>query len=189
MKISASVDELYKKLLDLGHLESGISLDITTFLASDLIKQVVDSVDAQAKQKNIQVSHQSPKSSLAIDADRTFLNLALKNLLENAIKFTKMGGEVSVSVRAEDNDVVFAIKDNGIGIAPLDQRHLFEKFHRGLAQVGVDQKGSGLGLAIVKSIAERHGGKVWLESQLGKGSIFNFQIPRHPKKPHKTMDF
>jgi len=181
--------DLVKKLLDLGHLESGVSLDITTFFAADLIKKVLDSVDAQAKQKNIQVSYQSPESSLSIDADRTFLNLALKNLLENAIKFTKMGGEVSVNVRTNVNDVVFIVKDNGIGIAPLDQRHLFEKFHRGLAQVGVDQKGSGLGLAIVKSIAERHGGKVWLESQLGKGSIFNFQIPRHPKKLHKTMDF
>jgi len=174
--------DLVTKLLDLGHLESGDSLETTQFFVADLIKKVVDGVDAQAKQKNIQVTYLSPVSTLAIDADRAFLNLALKNLIENAIKFTKMGGEVSLSVRSNNSDVVFAVKDNGIGIAPLDQRHLFEKFHRGRMPVGIEHKGRGLGLAIVKSITERHGGKVWLESQLGQGSTFYLQIPRHPKK-------
>ncbi|MEA3326489.1 MAG: ATP-binding protein [Chloroflexota bacterium] len=173
--------DLVKKLLDIGHLEGGDSLEITQFFATDLMNKVVDSVDAQAKQKNIQVTFLRTESPLSIDADRTFMNLALKNLLENAIKFTKMGGEVSLSVRRNDDDVVFSVKDNGIGIAPLDQRHLFEKFHRGRAQVGSEQKGRGLGLTIVKSIAERHGGKVWLESQLGRGSTFYLQIPQHPK--------
>jgi signal transduction histidine kinase len=113
-----------------------------------------------------------------IEGDSTFLTQALRNLVENAIKFTNLGGEVSVSVRQKDNQVVFAIKDNGIGIAPLDQRYLFEKFHRMSSYGGADQSGSGLGLAIVKSIAERHGGQVWFESQLGKGSTFFLQIPQ-----------
>jgi len=169
--------ELVRKLLDIGHLEGGDSLEITQFFASDLIKKVVENVDAQAKQKNIQVSFQRPELPLSIEADRTYLTLALRNLLENAIKFTKMGGEVAVSVRKNDADVVFAVKDNGIGIAPLDQGQLFEKFYRGRTQIEQEQSGSGLGLAIVKSIAERHGGKVSVDSQLGKGSTFFIQIP------------
>ena len=78
--------------------------------------------------------------------------------------------------------VVFSVKDNGIGIAPLDLPRLFEKFYRSGRREAHAQKGSGLGLAIVKSIAERHGGKVWVESQLGKGSVFYLEIPLAVKK-------
>ena len=181
--------DLVRKLLDIGHLEGGDSLEITQFFASDLIQKVVDNVEAQAKQKNIQVSFQRPELPLSIEADRTYLTLALRNLLENAIKFTKMSGEVAVSVRKNDADVVFAVKDSGIGIAPLDKGHLFEKFYRGRTPVGQDQNSSGLGLAIVKSITERHGGKVSVDSQLGKGSTFFIQIPHRSKESSNTIDF
>lgn len=169
--------DLVQNLLDMGRLESGDSLEMTRATVSEIAKKAVDSMDAQAKQKNIQMKLSLPDDSFVIEADVTFLIQALKNLLENAIKFTKMGGEVSLSVRRKEQDVVFAVRDNGIGIAPLDQRHLFKKFRRINAGVGQEQKGSGLGLAIVKSIAERHAGKVWVESQLGKGSTFYLQIP------------
>jgi signal transduction histidine kinase len=140
---------------------------------------VVESMDAQAKQKNIQMVVNLPDAPMVIEADPTFLALALKNLMENAIKFSKMEGEVILSASRDGDHVVFAVEDKGIGIAPLDQRHLFKKFSRISAQTtGQDQTGSGLGLVIVKSIAERHGGQVRVESQLGKGSIFYFEIPR-----------
>ena len=181
LKIIDGIEEmkhLVQNLLDIGRLESGASLDISTIDAANLARKVISSMDAQAKQKNIQVGFSPPNVPLMIEGDSTFLTQALRNLVENAIKFTNLGGEVSVSVRQKDNQVVFAIKDNGIGIAPLDQRYLFEKFHRMSSYGGADQSGSGLGLAIVKSIAERHGGQVWFESQLGKGSTFFLQIPQ-----------
>jgi len=79
--------------------------------------------------------------------------------------------------------VIFEISDTGIGIAPVDQPRLFEKFFRGVQRDTRKQQGSGLGLAIVKSIVERHGGKVWVESQLGKGSTFSILIPiRQPTR-------
>lgn len=174
------VDEmkiLVQNLLDMGRLEGGDSLEVTRVGAGDLAQKVLDSMGALAKQKNIQMTRSLPENPLLIEADVTFLTQALKNLIENAIKFSKMGGEVNLNVRAKEDSVVFAVRDNGIGIAPLDQRNLFERFHRISAQAGQEQKGSGLGLVIVKSIAERHGGKVWLESQLGKGSTFYLQIP------------
>jgi len=169
---------LVKNLLDIGRLEDGDTLEISRVKAGDVAQKAVESLQAQAKQKNIDLSLSLPGEPVLIDADVTFLAQALKNLLENAIKFTKMGGDVSLRVRGDGDFVNFSVRDNGIGIAPLDQRHLFKKFKRVNTQVGQEQKGSGLGLAIVKSIAERHGGKVWLESQLGKGSTFYLQIPR-----------
>jgi PAS domain S-box-containing protein len=169
---------LVQKLLDIGRLESGDSLEIRQFSAEQITKRVVDSLEAQARQKNISISVNLPDEPILIEGDQTFLTQALKNLLENALKFSKLEGEVAMSVRESDKQVIFAVQDKGIGIAPLDQRNLFKKFSRISAQAGMENEGSGLGLAIVKSIAERHGGGVRLESQLGKGSTFYFEIPR-----------
>jgi len=97
--------------------------------------------------------------------------------VENAIKYTPSGGKVNLRARSSDSHVTFEIRDNGIGIAPTDLKHLFEKFYRGKAREARTQHGTGLGLAIVRSIAERHGGKVWVESEQGKGSAFFLQVP------------
>lgn len=171
---------LVQKLLDIGRLESGEPLEVRQFTAEQITKKVVDSLEAQARQKNISISVNLPNDPVWIEGDQTFMTQALKNLLENAIKFSKMEGEVKIGVRESDAQVVFAVQDKGIGIAPLDQRHLFKKFSRISTQAGMENEGSGLGLAIVKSIAERHGGTVRMESQLGKGSTFYFEIPRKP---------
>jgi len=84
-------------------------------------------------------------------------------------------------VRARVSEALFhfEVQDSGIGVSPIDQPRLFEKFYRGGQREAREQKGSGLGLAIVRSIVERHGGKVWLESQLGKGSTFFIEVPLH----------
>ncbi|MFU8826513.1 MAG: ATP-binding protein, partial [Brevefilum sp.] len=169
---------LVQKLLDIGRLEGGDPLELTQFSVEQVTHKVVESLEAQARQKNIDLVVNLPEDPLIVEGDQTFVGQALKNLLENAIKFSKMGGEVRVSAWQEDEQVVFAFEDKGIGIAPLDQRNLFKKFSRINSQAGMDFQGSGLGLAIVKSIAERHGGAVRVESQLGRGSIFYFEIPR-----------
>jgi PAS domain S-box-containing protein len=180
-KIIDGIEEmkaLVQKLLDIGRLESGRSLDISQFSAEQIVNKVVESLDAQARQKNISLFVNLPDAPLMLEGDQTFLIQALKNLLDNAIKFSKMEGEVSLSVRENNERIIFAVQDKGIGIAPLDQRNLFKKFSRISAQPGMDYGGSGLGLAIVKSIAEQHGGEVKVQSQLGKGSIFYFDMPR-----------
>jgi signal transduction histidine kinase len=113
----------------------------------------------------------------AIEADQALLHQAVYNLVENALKYTPEGGEVTVHLIAAPTTLTFAIQDSGIGIPASDLPRLFEKFYRGTNREALAQRGTGLGLAIVKSIAERHGGKVWVESELGKGSIFHLQIP------------
>jgi two-component system, OmpR family, phosphate regulon sensor histidine kinase PhoR len=179
-KIIDGVEEmktLVQNLLDFGRLEAGDALDVSHVVAGDVLHQVVGSVEAHAEKKNIQINLAIPEDAVLLEVDIAFLTQALKNLIENAIKFTPMGGKVDIGVRQKDQNVVFVVRDNGIGIAPLDQRRLFEKFYQAGSHAPQNQKGSGLGLAIVKSIIERHGGRVWFESQLGKGSAFYMEVP------------
>ena len=179
-KIIGSVEEmtsLVQSLLDLGRLESGTSLVLSQMTVQELGQKIVSNMDVQAKQKNITMHTTFPDTPIVFHGDATLLSQALRNLLDNAIKYTKMGGEVTLSAQTNQGNLTFAIKDTGIGIAPLDQRHIFEKFKTISADLSSEKRGSGLGLAIVKSIAERHQGRVWFETKLGKGSTFYFQIP------------
>jgi signal transduction histidine kinase len=108
---------------------------------------------------------------------------AIYNLVDNAIKFNRNEGIVSVSVQTRTDRVVFEIKDSGIGISPMDQARLFDKYYNSPQPGSRESRSTGLGLAIVKSIAERHSGQVWVESQLGKGSTFFLSIPIQGLKP------
>jgi signal transduction histidine kinase len=112
-------------------------------------------------------------------ADRRALKQILLNLLTNAIKFTQRDGSVEVFARlATSGDLVFGVKDTGIGIAEEDQARVFERFGQGRHDVAGADEGSGLGLPIVKGLIEAHGGRVMLESQLGEGTCVTVCIPR-----------
>ena len=131
-----------------------------------------------ARSKEIELSVELPRDMPhAVEADQALLHQAVYNLVENAIKYTPKGGQVTLNLLSTAETLTFAIKDSGIGIQPEDKKRLFEKFYRGTHREALAQRGTGLGLAIVKSIAERHRGKVWVESELGKGSTFFLQIP------------
>jgi two-component system NtrC family sensor kinase len=88
-----------------------------------------------------------------------------------------LGGKVQLKLSSQSELITLQVADNGIGIAPLDLPHIFEKFYRSGKREDPEQRGSGLGLAIVRSVVERHQGKVWVESQLGKGSTFYVELP------------
>ncbi|HVN54603.1 MAG TPA: ATP-binding protein, partial [Anaerolineaceae bacterium] len=178
-----SMARLVNNLLDLGRIEAGVGLQLELVAAKDVVERVTSSLQLQAAQKNIQLSQDLPvDSGPVIEADPALLQQALYNLVENAIKYTPVGGQVQVRIQARPETVLFDVRDTGIGIAPLDQPRLFEKFYRGGQREAYQQRGSGLGLAIVKSIAERHGGRVWVESYLGKGSTFYLEVPFNHKQ-------
>jgi signal transduction histidine kinase len=120
-----------------------------------------------------------PSNLPLISGDQTLLRQAITNLVDNALKYTPSGGQVRVNVSAQESKFRVSVADSGMGIAPADQAHLFEKFFRVKQRGSTQVKGSGLGLAIVKSIVERHGGRVWMESRLGKGSTFFVELPRN----------
>ena len=173
-----SMARLVNNLLDLGRIEAGVGLKLDTVSAGEVAERVITSLQLQAAQKSIQLALEvASNPPPVIEADPALLQQAIYNLVENAIKYTAVGGQVQVAVQTRPLSIQFSVRDNGIGIAPLDQPRLFEKFYRGGQREAYQQRGSGLGLAIVKSIAERHGGRVWLESQLGKGSVFYMEIP------------
>jgi PAS domain S-box-containing protein len=173
-----NMSHLVNNLLDLGRIEAGVDLQLEMIPVHDLVEQVVGNLQLPAAQKHITLTYDIPKQTVPlIEADQSLLRQALQNLIENAIKYTRTNGKVHVRVSVRQNGMVFEVNDNGIGISPMDLPRLFEKFYRGAQQTTREQRGTGLGLAIVKSIAERHGGQVSAESQLGKGSSFYLSIP------------
>lgn len=178
---------LVNNLLDLGRIEVGVGLRLETVPLTDIIERVAGSLQMNAAQKTIEFTVEKPDSLPMIEADPALLQQAIYNLGENAIKYTPPGGKVTLRFRLRGADMLYEVQDTGIGILPADQARLFEKFYRGSQREARQEKGSGLGLAIVKSIVEKHGGKVWLESQLGKGSTFYLQIPlQQPKTPERS---
>jgi PAS domain S-box-containing protein len=174
-----SMSALVNNLLDLGRIEAGVGLHLEKVQIIEVAAQVLEALRGRANQKNITLSLDGSKSALPlVEADKALLQQALRNLLENAIKFTNRDGEIHVRITPHQDAIVLSVVDNGIGVAPIDQPRLFERFFR-VEQLGEEtqEQSSGLGLAIVKSIAEQHGGKIWMESQLGEGSAFHFRIP------------
>jgi signal transduction histidine kinase len=177
----ARLEWITHNLLDLSRLDAGIeSLDLAQNEAGDLTRSVTTTFEPLAKEKNIDLSLSLPPEPVELRCDRARVEMALANLLHNALKFTPPGGQVSVLLESEEKLVRWSVQDNGPGIQPEDQPHIFERFFRG-PHPGVD--GSGLGLAIVHSIIQAHNGKVWLESTPGAGSKFIFELPRQGMKP------
>jgi PAS domain S-box-containing protein len=174
-----NMTRLVNNLLDLGRIEAGIGLQIEQVPLAEISDEVINSLQLQAVQKDIRLAQEivTPNRGLVVEADKALLQQAMYNLVENAIKYTGVGGQIKIRLADRAGAVLVEIQDNGIGIAPLDLPHLFEKFYRSGRREAYTQRGTGLGLAIVKSIAERHGGRVWVDSQLGKGSVFSLEVP------------
>jgi signal transduction histidine kinase len=164
-----------QNLLDLSRLDAGLAaLDIERHLADELVETMVAAFKALAAEKEISLALQLPANPLSLRCDRARIELALSNLLDNALKFTPRGGSVEVGAEAVDEGVRFWVQDDGPGIDPVDQPHIFKRFYRGQgSRVG----GSGLGLAIVQSVVQAHGGRVWVESEPGAGSRFVMELP------------
>lgn len=184
-----NMSKLVNNLLDLGRIDFGVGLQVEQIPVLDIIERVTGGLQMAARNKNIALSVEIPRDMPhAVEADQALLHQAVYNLVENAIKYTPDGGEVTVNLLTAPDTLTFAIKDSGIGIQPEDRKRLFEKFYRGTHREALAQRGTGLGLAIVKSIAERHRGRVWVESELGKGSTFFLQVPLTQPKEAKTIE-
>ncbi|MBI9046466.1 MAG: HAMP domain-containing protein, partial [Anaerolineaceae bacterium] len=177
-----SMNTLVTNLLDLGRIESGIALKLSTVSCLELTLNVLNTLKPKATQNQVQLKLLfSKKDDVIIQADAALVQQALFNLIDNAIKFSKIGGSINVFLRSgKDASIVFEVRDEGRGISPVDLPHIFEKFYRSKQNDDNKTKGTGLGLAIVKTIAERHGGEVWAESKLGSGSSFFLGLPLKP---------
>ena len=173
-----NMSKLVNNLLDLGRIDFGVGLQVDQIPVLDILEHVTGGLQMHAKEKDISLSVEIPRDMPhAVEADQALLHQAVYNLVENAVKYTPKGGQVTINLLSDADSLTFAVRDSGIGIQPQDMKRLFEKFYRGTHREALAQRGTGLGLAIVKSIAERHGGKTWAESELGTGSTFFLQVP------------
>lgn len=169
--------QLIDDLLDIGKIEAGVGIEIERCWLPGLVQAVVDDLGMRAIQERVELTASLPADIPPTLADRTLIRQAIKNLIDNAIKYTPGPGKVEVLLDNHGDSLVVSVRDTGIGIAPEHQHRLFGKFYRIKRRETVHLQGTGLGLAIVKSIAERHGGRVWVESKLDEGSTFHFSIP------------
>ncbi|HJS19488.1 MAG TPA: ATP-binding protein [Anaerolineales bacterium] len=190
--ITQGVDNMAKlvnNLLDLGRIDFGVGLQVESIPVLDIVERVTGSLQLQATQKKISLGVEIPRDlPHAVEADPALLQQALYNLVENALKYTPEGGAVTMHLQPTPTSLTFAVQDSGIGIPEGDLPRLFEKFYRGTHREALAQRGSGLGLAIVKSIAERHSGRAWVQSEPGKGSTFYLQIPLvQPKESRRIQ--
>ena len=170
------MNNLITQLLELGRLESGMGVELADVDIQPVLQQVMEEFGRQAQQSDLALRLEAPPLPL-VHADLKRLRQALSNLLSNAIKYTPAGGTILLQAVPKDDHVLLQVKDSGVGIAPRDQPYIFDKFYRGQASDLQEAEGSGLGLAIVKSIVVGHNGRVWVESEPGKGSTFFLTVP------------
>lgn len=174
-RVVGRMAELVRDLLDIGRIEAGVDMEMSPCSVEEVIVRAVESWEQEARAKGLAlVTELSPSLPLVLgNAQR--LGQVVSNLLGNAIKYT-LEGRVTVRAYEQDGEVIVTVIDTGVGIAPQHLPRVFEKFYRARTAVTDEVEGTGLGLAIVKSAVERHGGRVWVESQVGQGSTFAFAL-------------
>lgn len=179
-KHSNSLVHLINNLLDIARIESGkIQMELKDISIEELLDSIIDIITPQIKEKNISLKINSKIKFDKIKADHSQIERVFLNLLSNAVKFTPEKGVVTVFIEETDDVIQFSVEDTGIGIPPQDMSKVFQEFFR--ADNALDQKikGSGLGLSLVKKIVEAHKGKIWFNSELGKGTRFTFTLPKY----------
>ena len=174
---------LIEEILDFSKIEAGkLELEQAPFALVALVEETVELLAPRAQAKNIEIaSFVDERLPVKVAGDAARLRQVLLNLAGNAIKFTETG-DVAVMVEpgARENDIRFLVRDTGIGLAPQDQARVFRDFEQADGSSTRKFGGTGLGLAISKRIVERMGGRIAVESEAGKGSIFSFTVPLPP---------
>jgi len=168
---------LINAVLDLSRIEAGrLTLSLTDYAMQDVAQTVVTAVEALAVEKHLALTASVPPDLPPGKGDAQRLRQVLLNLVGNALKFTEVG-EVRIQVTAADGMFTVTVADTGPGIAEAEQQKIFEEFQQAESATTRTQGGTGLGLAIAKKIVELHGGRIGVESHLGKGSTFWFTVP------------
>ncbi len=169
---------LVADLRDLSLAESGkLTLEPRAVDVAEVVRAQVGNFSAQEKAQGVTLAYDAPAGLPAVMADPDRLGQVLDNLLSNALRYTQAGGLVRVEARRDGSNVLVLVKDTGNGIPPDEIPHLFERFYRADRSRSRSTGGTGLGLSITKHLIEAHGGKVWAESEVGKGSTFYFTLP------------
>ena len=168
---------LINDVLDLSKIEAGqLTLELSSYAFNDVVQAVVSAVGSLAAEKQLRLTADVAPDLPIGEGDERRITQVLLNLVGNAIKFTEKG-EVAVRVSGSDGMFLAAVADTGPAIRREDQEKIFEEFQQSGTSVTKGKSGTGLGLAIAKRIVELHGGRIWVESVIGKGSTFFLSLP------------
>lgn len=180
---SEQLERLVNDLLDLSRVQWGeLHLQYSNFYLADVLAERVRMAQASAEQHTIHLDIQAGDSKIV--ADQLRVSQVIGNILDNAIKFSPQGRQVTVQLQEEDSEYLINISDEGIGVNPQYFDHIFERFYRVRNTASRQYSGIGLGLYVARVIVEAHGGRIWLASNEGTGSTFYFTLPR---APHTTL--
>ena len=170
---------LVDDLLDLSRIEAGkLEFREQSINLGELIEECTETVAARARSRDLKLVRAVAPDLPLVIADRRAVKQILLNLLTNAIKFSRPGGTIEVFARLVPSvELLFGVRDEGIGIAEDDQAHVFERFGQARGQATDSEKGAGLGLPIVKGLAEAHGGRIAMESHVGQGTCITVALP------------
>lgn len=167
-------------LLDISKIEAGkIELKLKTHDIRQVLHDFIDSYQRVVKRKDINLNLFLPESPVELNFDKDKILQIVSNLVNNAFKFTPEGGTVDVRLDPREKDVLFCVKDSGIGIDKEDMEKLFRKFQQFSRKAGPGIKGTGLGLSISRALVQLHQGDIWAESEPEQGTSFYFTIPRN----------
>ncbi len=173
------IAEMVDDVLDLSRMDAGYyHIDQQPLQVSMLLQQARLAFRAQATPRHITIQLEPCEDLPLISADALRLNQVLSNLLENALKFTPKGGRITLSAQPLENEIQITVSDTGVGIEPGEHEKIFDRFYRIKRGEQVEDKGSGLGLAICREIIRLHGGRIWAESEMGKGAAFHLTLQR-----------
>jgi signal transduction histidine kinase len=168
---------LINDVLDLSKIEAGqLTLALNEYSMGEVVQTIFTSVEALAAEKKLELKARVPQDLSMARGDEQRIAQVLLNLLGNAIKFTEEG-EITVEVTDSDETFLVSVADTGSGLSEADQKTIFEEFQQADGSSTREKGGSGLGLSISKKIVEMHGGRIWVESNVGKGSTFRFTLP------------
>ncbi len=181
-QVIASCQVMYHTVEDLSHIFKLTTKDGQNYLRFDsldvneAVKELMSEYQAVADQHRITITVQEAVGGAQIKADRIFLKHAIANLVDNAIQYSPDGSEIQVVVKRERGEVTIAVIDHGMGVEPANLERIFERFYRTEKAIKVNEHGTGLGLYLVKTITKKMGGRVSLQSELGKGSTFTLHF-------------
>jgi signal transduction histidine kinase/DNA-binding response OmpR family regulator len=180
--------ELLNDILDLSKIEAGqMVLNRSEFIVRESLEYCLSMVRERALNHRIRLNLEIAPEVGLLDADRLRFRQIVLNLLSNAVKFTPDGGRIDVRASIRDQDLVVLVADTGVGVPAEDRERIFDSFQQGTRLSG-QVEGTGLGLTLCKRILELHGGRIWVESEPGKGSTFGFALPARSEEPALTSD-
>jgi len=171
-----NITHLVDDLVNLGRVEAGMDGRNENLQLDQVIRYSTDGIKKQIADKGLKVALELPANLPPVTGHPVQVRQMVDHLLENAVRYTRPGGAINISTCVEEDQIILRVQDTGIGIAAQDLPYVFDKFYRA-SNASAEASGTGLGLAIVRSVVENHHGRVWVDSVLGKGSLFSVVLP------------